>query len=148
MGERAKSGFLKNNERNITFRVDGGNLHQFENADSTSYPWLSRESVTQGNAESKDPWGIPVPFKLEPMAQPEDSSVKPLANRVKMGPSKGFGESNIEHNSRRHAVFVRAIHDWTGYDETYLSFVPGDVIKVINKLESGWWDGILQQTRG
>ncbi|KAH8599706.1 hypothetical protein B0O99DRAFT_590843 [Bisporella sp. PMI_857] len=46
------------------------------------------------------------------------------------------------------AFYVRAIYTYKAHDRTSLSFREGDVIKVITQLESGWWDGVLDQVRG
>nr|POF20017.1 endophilin-a1 [Quercus suber] len=43
---------------------------------------------------------------------------------------------------------VRALYDFVGEDEKELSFFEGDVIQVISRLESGWWDGALNGVRG
>ncbi|KAI1160940.1 SH3 domain-containing protein [Nemania serpens] len=45
-------------------------------------------------------------------------------------------------------LFVRALYDYEADDWTCLSFHEGDVIQVINQLESGWWDGVLNGVRG
>lgn len=44
--------------------------------------------------------------------------------------------------------FVVALHDFTSSNETCLSFESGQVIKVFNRDESGWWDGELNGQRG
>ena len=45
-------------------------------------------------------------------------------------------------------MFVRALYDYDADDRTSLSFRQGDVIQVLNQLESGWWDGIINDVRG
>lgn len=45
-------------------------------------------------------------------------------------------------------MFVRAKFDFEATDPSALSFSQGDVIEVYTKLESGWWDGMLGETRG
>ena len=45
-------------------------------------------------------------------------------------------------------LFVRARFDFQGSDPSALSFRAGDVIEVITRLPSGWWDGLLGVTRG
>ncbi|KAK5081926.1 cell division cycle-related protein [Exophiala xenobiotica] len=45
-------------------------------------------------------------------------------------------------------LYVRALYDYEADDTTSLSFRQGDIIQVITQLESGWWDGIIQETRG
>jgi son of sevenless-like protein len=43
---------------------------------------------------------------------------------------------------------VRALYDYTSDDYTSLSFRQGDVIQVLNQLETGWWDGVIGNVRG
>ena len=45
-------------------------------------------------------------------------------------------------------MFVRALYDYEADDRTSLSFHQGDIIQVITQLESGWWDGIINDVRG
>ena len=46
------------------------------------------------------------------------------------------------------ALFVRAMYDYTTEDYTSLSFRQGDIIQVLNQLETGWWDGVIDNIRG
>src|SRR5204863_857346 len=39
-------------------------------------------------------------------------------------------------------------YDYNASDPTSLSFCRGDVIQVLNQLESGWWDGVINGVRG
>lgn len=43
---------------------------------------------------------------------------------------------------------VRAKFDFTATDGSALSFNEGNIIQVFSKLESGWWDGMLDGRRG
>jgi hypothetical protein len=45
-------------------------------------------------------------------------------------------------------MYVRALFDYDADDHTSLSFRRGDIIQVITQLESGWWDGIINNVRG
>lgn len=46
-------------------------------------------------------------------------------------------------------MFVEALYDYDNADDrTSLSFVEGDRIQVLDQLESGWWDGVLDGVRG
>jgi son of sevenless-like protein len=45
-------------------------------------------------------------------------------------------------------LFVRALYDYDADDQTSLSFHQGDIIQVITQLESGWWDGVINDVRG
>ncbi|KAL8768943.1 MAG: hypothetical protein Q9209_004998 [Squamulea sp. 1 TL-2023] len=46
------------------------------------------------------------------------------------------------------SLFVRALYDYDADDRTSLSFRQGDIIQVLTRLESGWWDGIIHGVRG
>lgn len=45
-------------------------------------------------------------------------------------------------------IYVRALYNYEADDPTSLSFRQGDIIQVITQLESGWWDGIIENVRG
>jgi son of sevenless-like protein len=44
--------------------------------------------------------------------------------------------------------FCRALYDYQTQDSSSLSFNRNDVIEVLTRLESGWWDGLLGDERG
>ncbi len=45
--------------------------------------------------------------------------------------------------------FCRALYDYqTNDSSSSLSFNKGDIIEVLTRLESGWWDGLLNDERG
>ncbi|KAI0667585.1 ras GEF [Trametes maxima] len=44
--------------------------------------------------------------------------------------------------------FCRALYDYQTNDSSSLSFRRGDIIEVLTRLESGWWDGLLSDERG
>ncbi|KAL8890775.1 MAG: hypothetical protein Q9192_005826 [Flavoplaca navasiana] len=46
------------------------------------------------------------------------------------------------------SLYVRALYDYEADDRTSLSFRQGDIIQVLTRLESGWWDGVIHGTRG
>lgn len=46
------------------------------------------------------------------------------------------------------AMYVRALYDYEADDRTSLSFHEADVIQVITRLESGWWEGVIHGVRG
>lgn len=43
---------------------------------------------------------------------------------------------------------VRALYDYQSDDPISLSFKKRDIIEVLSRLESGWWDGLLNDERG
>lgn len=45
-------------------------------------------------------------------------------------------------------MYVKALYDYNADDQTSLSFRKGDIIQVLNQLETGWWDGIMNDIRG
>ncbi|KAI0826880.1 ras GEF [Trametes gibbosa] len=44
--------------------------------------------------------------------------------------------------------FCRALYDYQTNDASSLSFHRGDIIEVLTRLQSGWWDGLLNDERG
>ncbi|TFY81918.1 hypothetical protein EWM64_g2092 [Hericium alpestre] len=44
--------------------------------------------------------------------------------------------------------FCRALYDYQSADDSSLSFRKGDIIEVLTRLETGWWDGLLGDERG
>jgi len=46
------------------------------------------------------------------------------------------------------ALFCKAMYDYTSYDASALSFFRGDIIEVLHRQPSGWWDGLLRDERG
>jgi son of sevenless-like protein len=44
--------------------------------------------------------------------------------------------------------FCRALYDYQTQDSSSLSFQRDDVIEVLTRLDSGWWDGLLGDERG
>lgn len=46
------------------------------------------------------------------------------------------------------ALYVRALYNYEADDHTSLSFRQGDIIQVLTQLESGWWDGVINDVRG
>ncbi|KAK2759122.1 hypothetical protein FQN54_003221 [Arachnomyces sp. PD_36] len=46
------------------------------------------------------------------------------------------------------ALYVRARYSYDADDHTSLSFRQGDIIQVLNQLETGWWDGVIDNVRG
>ncbi|KAG1765912.1 ras guanine nucleotide exchange factor domain-containing protein [Suillus occidentalis] len=44
--------------------------------------------------------------------------------------------------------FCRALYDYQTQDASSLSFHKNEIIEVLTKLESGWWDGLLGDERG
>ena len=44
--------------------------------------------------------------------------------------------------------FCKALYDYQTNDASSLSFRRGDIIEVLTRLESGWWDGLLGDERG
>ncbi len=46
------------------------------------------------------------------------------------------------------ALYVRALYNYDADDHTSLSFRQGDMIRVLTQLDSGWWDGVINDVRG
>lgn len=75
----------------------------------------------------------------------------PLASLEEVASSalSSDGESQVTASESDPSYMeVRALYDWVGEDPAELSFSKGDIIQVLTQLESGWWDGVLHETRG
>lgn len=60
-------------------------------------------------------------------------------------------DSTSTHSVNRHeayTAFCQAIYDYTAPDENELSFRKSDILEVIDRQESGWWDSMLGDFRG
>ncbi|KAI4227835.1 MAG: hypothetical protein L6R36_002129 [Xanthoria steineri] len=66
------------------------------------------------------------------------------------GDSQSVGMSNTVAGvpSTPSSLYVRALYDYEADDRTSLSFRQGDIIQVLTRLESGWWDGVIHGVRG
>ncbi|KAI4267925.1 MAG: hypothetical protein L6R38_008036 [Xanthoria sp. 2 TBL-2021] len=66
------------------------------------------------------------------------------------GDSQSMGMSNTVAGtlSTPSSLYVRALYDYEADDRTSLSFRQGDIIQVLTRLESGWWDGVIYGVRG
>ncbi|KAL8916256.1 MAG: hypothetical protein Q9208_008611 [Pyrenodesmia sp. 3 TL-2023] len=62
--------------------------------------------------------------------------------------SVGMSHNLVGASSAPPALYVRALYDYSADDRTSLSFRQGDIIEVLTRLESGWWDGMLRGVRG
>jgi len=62
-------------------------------------------------------------------------------NGTQHQPDEGFVDETT-------GVWVRGLYDYMGTDASALSFQKGAIIEVFNQLETGWWDGVLDDERG
>ncbi|KZT73839.1 ras GEF [Daedalea quercina L-15889] len=53
-----------------------------------------------------------------------------------------------EQQDEMTTFWCRALYDYQKSDASSLSFRKNDIIEVLSKLESGWWDGLLGEERG
>ena len=56
--------------------------------------------------------------------------------------------SQLDEQQYITTFFCRALYDYQSADDSSLSFRRGDVIEVLTRLETGWWDGLLGDERG
>ena len=68
--------------------------------------------------------------------------------RQRSGSQAAPARMNYQSAPPAPTMFVRAMYDYEADDRTSLSFKQGDIIQVITQLESGWWDGIINDVRG
>jgi len=83
--------------------------------------------------------------------------VQPHASTFNMTTSHPLSHSHFYHQAHASSssnqepperIFVRARFDFQASDPSALNFKSGDVIEVITRLQSGWWDGMLGRRRG
>lgn len=43
---------------------------------------------------------------------------------------------------------VRALFDYRSTEASALNFRAGDIIDILGRLDSGWWDGVIDGQRG
>ncbi|KAJ5195022.1 Ras guanine nucleotide exchange factor [Penicillium cinerascens] len=75
-------------------------------------------------------------------------SVSQDPDRWNSSPLKKMATGYAAASPEPPALFVRAMYDYDADDHTSLSFRRGDIIQVLNQLETGWWDGVIDNTRG
>lgn len=56
--------------------------------------------------------------------------------------------AQVPEESTITTFFCRALYDYQTQDSSSLSFRKNDIIEVLTRLESGWWDGLLGDERG
>ncbi|CEJ58242.1 hypothetical protein PMG11_06907 [Penicillium brasilianum] len=76
------------------------------------------------------------------------SSISYRSDRLSASPIKQKMATGYAVSPEPPALFVRAMYDYDADDHTSLSFRRGDIIQVLNQLETGWWDGVIDNTRG
>ncbi|EJF63378.1 ras GEF [Dichomitus squalens] len=57
-------------------------------------------------------------------------------------------QSQTDDEQYTSTFFCRALYDYQADDPSYLPFRQGDIIEVLTRLETGWWDGLLNDQRG
>ena len=65
---------------------------------------------------------------------------------MSLGPDPAQQQPEEEHFLS--TFFCRALFDYQTDNDSSLSFRKDDIIEVLTRLESGWWDGLLGQERG
>ena len=62
--------------------------------------------------------------------------------------SMSYDQSQTDDEQYTSTFFCRALYDYQADDPSYLPFHKDDIIEVLTRLESGWWDGLLNDQRG
>ena len=68
------------------------------------------------------------------------------AQTMPLGPDPA--QQQPEEEQFLSTFFCRALFDYQTDNDSSLSFRKDDIIEVLTRLESGWWDGLLGQERG
>ena len=112
----------------------------------------------------------PSPFYLSSPTRPSDSLSLPSPTTAMAAATAIFrtvsnastssttttlvSDSSLSQNLRMDdqqfitTFFCRAKYDYQSADDASLSFRRGDIIEVLTRLETGWWDGLLGEERG
>jgi son of sevenless len=120
---------------------------------------LADPPSNQVNSQSKWPT-FAAAFECREMN--ENSSLRPPSEQVADEAADYESLSYQRHRSQRSlgingytatpdpppALYVRALYNYDADDRTSLSFRQGDTIQVLTQLESGWWDGVINDVRG
>ena len=85
----------------------------------------------------------------DPDNGPQDSADDGLSPRRRVSPRTLIGLNGYNATpDPPPAMYVRALYNYETDDHTSLSFRQGDIIQVLTQLESGWWDGVINDVRG
>ncbi|EPQ54463.1 ras GEF [Gloeophyllum trabeum ATCC 11539] len=81
---------------------------------------------------------------------PQASTSSSAAAGPSRRPTQASTPSSAATSPRTSSEFVLAMHDYVPQSSsgTYLSFRAGQIIRVLNRDASGWWDGELDGRRG
>ena len=88
------------------------------------------------------------------MPAAEYRPASPLSSSTSTSTSTLVSDSSIPQNPRMDdqqfitTFFCRAKYDYQSADDASLSFRRGDIIEVLTRLDTGWWDGLLGEERG
>ena len=106
------------------------------------------DTVTQFTEET--PRQFPSPVRSQPQSSHSANNSPVAAQRTKAAARRGSPPvmNGLMGNAPQPVMYVRALYDYEADDRTSLSFHEGDVIQVITQLESGWWDGVINNVRG
>ncbi|TFK52601.1 ras GEF [Heliocybe sulcata] len=106
------------------------------------------------SADSLNRMRSPSSASTSSSATSESRSSHPV-QQASAGPSKHHSSKSASTSSaatspRASADFVLAMHDYVPHSSngTYLPFRAGQIIRVLNRDSSGWWDGELEGRRG
>ncbi len=90
-----------------------------------------------------------IPSNALDMPAAEYSSLSPSTST-----STHVSDASLPQNSRMDdqqfvtTFFCRAKYDYQSADDASLSFRRGDIVEVLTRLDTGWWDGLLGEERG
>ncbi|KZT73841.1 ras GEF [Daedalea quercina L-15889] len=59
-----------------------------------------------------------------------------------------FGSQGVDQEDEMSTFWCRALYDYQPPDGSSLSFRKDDIIEVLSRLDTGWWDGLLGEQRG
>ncbi|KZV66122.1 SH3-domain-containing protein [Peniophora sp. CONT] len=108
---------------------------------------LSEPRALLGRVALEDrPISVPFPARRTAAATASTDSQDPERPATHDSRATTFPWVNEDGGSAK--LLCRALYDHSSMDENTLSFRRGAVIEVLARIESGWWDGALDDERG
>lgn len=113
------------------------------------HAWISRRPAS-ANVSHRHPLRRPLrrPPCLCTRSLPYASSRVVAAVPAMATPTADSDSLSTDDQQYISTFFCKALYDYQSQDDSSLSFRKGDVIEVLTKLETGWWDGLLGDERG
>ncbi|WWD18895.1 hypothetical protein CI109_103350 [Kwoniella shandongensis] len=113
----------------------------FSISSSVISPYAALEALASSSPTRSNP-------NPHPGSSPRSQRTGKARAQASTSGQEDLGEQEEDEDDDDIPFLVRARFDFEATDESALSFNAGDLIYVYARLESGWWDGMLDGKRG